>query len=118
MTEVDAVKSFLEDVDSILLTDCADYREPESFQKFLDCAEHNEWRAARAQERRALQLRRVMDVVPTPPGVKPIKSRYVYNKRKYNKDGFIKKNKARLVALEYGQVPGDDVFNLFTCSKV
>ena len=40
--EVDAVKSFLDDVDSILLTDCADYREPETFQESLDCAEHNE----------------------------------------------------------------------------
>ena len=25
----------------------------ESFQKLLNCAEHNEWRVARAQERRA-----------------------------------------------------------------
>ena len=110
--EVDAVKSFLDDVDSILLTDCADYREPEKFQESLDCAEHNEWRAARAQERRALQLREVMVVVPSPSGVKPIKSRYVY-KRKYNKDGSIKKYKARLVASGYGQVPGVDVFNTF-----
>ena len=48
LMEVDAVKSFLDD--SILLTDCADYKEPETFQESLDCAEHNEWRAARAQE--------------------------------------------------------------------
>ena len=40
--EVDAVKSFLDDVDSILLTDCADCRELELFQESLDCAEHNE----------------------------------------------------------------------------
>ena len=53
-----------------------------------------------------------MRVVPTPPGVKPIKSRYVY-RRKYNKDGSIKKYKARLVALGYGQVSGVDVFNTF-----
>ena len=112
LMEVDAVKSFLDDVDSILLTDCADYRKPETFQESLDCAEHNEWRAARAQERRALQLRGVMVVVPTPPGVKPIKSRYVY-KRKYSKDGSIKKYMARLVASGYGQVPGVDVFNTF-----
>ena len=29
LMEVDAVKSFLNDADSILLTDCADYREPD-----------------------------------------------------------------------------------------
>ena len=34
-------------------------------------------------------------------------------KRKYNKDGFIKKYKARFVALGYGQVPGVEVFNTF-----
>ena len=49
-------------------------------------------------------------MVPTPAGVKPIKWRYVYI-RMYNKDGSIKKYKARLVALDYGQVPGVDVFN-------
>ena len=51
-------------------------------------------------------------MVPTPPGVKPIKSRYVY-RRKCNKDGSIKKYKARLVALGYGQVSRVDVFNTF-----
>ena len=48
LMEVNAVKSFLDDVDSILLTDCADYREPETFQESVDCAEHKEWRVARA----------------------------------------------------------------------
>ena len=51
-------------------------------------------------------------MVPTPAGVKPIKSRYVH-KRKYNKYGSIKKYKARLVVLGYGQVPGVDVINTF-----
>ena len=69
LMEVDAVKSFLDDVDSILLTDCADFREPETFQESLDCAEHNEWRLL--EERRALQLRGIMVVVSTSPGVKP-----------------------------------------------
>ena len=73
MMEVDTVTSLLDDVDFILLTDCADYREPKSFQ------EHNEWRAAHAQERRALQHRGVMHVVPTPPRGKLVKSRYGYD---------------------------------------
>lgn len=49
-----------------------------------------------------------MHVVPTTPGVKPIKFRYVY-KRKHRKDGSFKKYKARLVAQGYGQVPGVNV---------
>ena len=73
MMEVDTVTSFFDDVDFILLTDCADYREPESYQ------EHNEWRAAHAQERRALQHHGVMHVVPTPPRGNLIKSRYAYD---------------------------------------
>ena len=110
--DVDTVTPCLSDVDISLLTDIATYREPETYQESLDCPEHQEWRVARANERRALQERDVMRAVPTPAGVKPIKSRYVY-KRKYNEDGSIKKYKARLVALGYGQVPGVDVFNTF-----
>ena len=41
-----------------------------------------------------------------------LKSHYVYC-RKYNNDSSIKKYKARLVALGYGQVFGVDVFNTF-----
>ena len=78
----------------------------------LQCAEHEGWKRAGAAEREALHARGVMSVVPTPVGVKPIKSRYVF-KRKYKKDGTIRKYKARLVALRYGQVPGVDVFNAF-----
>ena len=36
------------------MTDGAQYRKPETYQESLDCAEHYEWRAARAAERRAL----------------------------------------------------------------
>ena len=63
--------------------------------------------------RHSLQERGVMRVVPTPSGVKPINSQYDY-KRKYNKDWSIKKYKARLVALGYGQVPGVDEFNIYS----
>ena len=72
---VDVDTPCLKDVDYSLMTDCAAYSKPETYQESLDCPQ--EWRAARANERRALQERGVMRVVPTPAGVKPIKSRYV-----------------------------------------
>ena len=74
--DVDTVTPCLSDVDITFLTACATYREPDTYQESLDCPEHQEWRAARANERRALQD--VMRVMPTPAGVKPIKSRCVY----------------------------------------
>ena len=94
------------------MSDSVQNREPESYQESLRCKEAAEWSTVYKLERRALIKRGVMRVVPTPPGVKPIKSRYVY-RRKYNKDGSIKKDEARLVALGYGQVYGVDVFNIF-----
>ena len=47
----------LNDVDDSLMTDCATYSEPETYQESLDCPERQEWRAARANERLALQER-------------------------------------------------------------
>ena len=110
--DVDTMTPCLNDVDYSLMTDSAAYRDPETYQESLDCPEHQEWRAARATERRTLQERGVMRVVPTPAGVKTHQVA-VRLQRKYNKDGFIKKYKARAVALGYGQVPDVDVFNTF-----
>ena len=109
---VDVDIPLLHAADSIFMTDCVSYREPETYQESLDCPEWKEWRRTRKLERDALNSRGVMRVVRTPMGVRPIKSRYVY-KRKHNKDGSVKKYKARLVALGFGQVPGVDVFNTF-----
>ena len=107
------IPSLLQEADCVYMSDSVQYREPESYQESLHCKEAAEWRTARKLEKRALIIERgVMRVMPTPPGVKPIKSRYVY-RRKYNKDGSIKKDEARLVALGYGQVYGVDVFNIF-----
>jgi hypothetical protein len=44
--------------------------------------------------------------------VRPVKSRYVY-KRKFKKDGSLKKYKARHIALGFGQVKRVDVHNTF-----
>ena len=37
--DVDGASSFCDDVDSIFMTDAAQYREPETYQESLDCAE-------------------------------------------------------------------------------
>ena len=67
--DVDTVTPCLSNVDNSLLTDSATYSERETYQELLDCPEHQEWRVARANERRALQERSVMKVVPTLAGV-------------------------------------------------
>jgi hypothetical protein len=105
-------KLLWDNLDYCWLTDMSSYREPETWQESLDCPECKEWRKARAAERSALWKKDVMEVTLRPKGAKPLKSRYVY-KRKYNRDGSIKKYKARLVILGYGQVQGIDVFNTF-----
>ena len=69
-----------------MLSNDVSYREPDTYEESLECAEHVEWSDARQVERTALEQRDVFEVVRTPRGIKPIKSRYVY-KRKYNKDG-------------------------------
>ena len=40
--EVETVSSFLDAMYSVSLTAYAEYRQPESFQESLDCAEHKE----------------------------------------------------------------------------
>jgi hypothetical protein len=100
-----------EAADSLWYTD-DDIREPQTHAESLRCSEHKEWKAARKRERDSIFQKNVMRVVPTPPGVTPIKSKYVY-KKKYDKRGRLKKYKARLVALGYGQVAGVNVWNTF-----
>ena len=58
-----------------------DSREPETQLESLLCAEAPEWRRARKRERDALFERQVMRIVPTSPGARPIKSRYVYKRK-------------------------------------
>ena len=102
----------MEDADS-QLKGCTVYApEPITHQQSVNCAEAKHWSRARRNERLALEKRRVFDVCKIPPGVQPINSKYVY-KRKFNKSGCLKKYKARMVGLGYGQVAGVDVFNTF-----
>ncbi len=106
------IVNLCDESDCALMSNSSTYREPETYEESLTCPEASNWKEARRLERNALFKREVFNVVETPPGVRPLKSRYVF-KRKYNKDGSIKKHKARLVALGYGQRTGIDVENTF-----
>ena len=59
------IPSLLQEADCVFMSDSVQYREPESYQELLRCAEAAEWRTARKLERRALIERGVMRVVPT-----------------------------------------------------
>lgn len=51
------------DVDSIFMSNCITYMEPEIYQESFDCLEHKDWKRAGQQERRALMRCDVMYVV-------------------------------------------------------
>jgi hypothetical protein len=103
---------YLEDADEMMLTDSIYGAEPETYAESQEGPESKYWSRARKNERHAMQKKQVLEVVRIPPGVRPVKSKYVY-KRKFKKDGSLKKYKARMIALGYGQVKGVDVDNTF-----
>ena len=105
-------QDFLKDADADMRT--ADQYEPapETYEQSLKGPEKDYWKRARRNERHALEKKKVLAVVPIPRGVRPVKSKYVYT-RKFNKEGTLKKYKARHIALGFGQVKGVDVHNTF-----
>jgi hypothetical protein len=105
-------EDYLRDADSAMLDPEGYPPEPTTYAESLTCKESKYWSRARRNERHALEKKGVLAVVRRPKGVKPVKSRYVY-KRKFNKDGSLKKYKARHIALGFGQVKGVDVHNTF-----
>ena len=80
LVDVDVLVSLLGEADNIWLTDVVEFRAPETYKESLECPERQEWKHARHCKRKALLQRGVMKVVPTPPNIKPIKSRYVYKR--------------------------------------
>ena len=116
LTEVNAISDpaivqLLMEADEAWFTDEYE-KEPESHAEALRCTDAEHWRKAREDERASLRAKKVFTVTLIPEGVRPIKAKYVY-KRKFTKEGILKKYKARLVALGYGQVDGVDVFNTY-----
>ena len=84
--------------------------EPSSFEQ-ADCDPR--WRQAMSTELQALERNNTWEMVPLPPGHKPIGCRWVY-KIKYHSDGTIERYKARLVAKGYTQVAGIDYQETFS----
>ncbi|KAL6348342.1 hypothetical protein AAG906_005643 [Vitis piasezkii] len=84
--------------------------EPSSFEQ-ADCDPR--WRQAMSTELQALERNNTWEMVPLPPGHKPIGCRWVY-KIKYHSDGTIERYKAHLVAKGYTQVAGIDYQETFS----
>jgi hypothetical protein len=79
----------------------AEINDPTSRREAMASEQRQEWLKAEDSENRALSEKKVMNVVDIEPGMKILKSRYVYKiKRKFGK---ITRFKARLVAMGYGQ---------------
>lgn len=72
----------------------SDLQEPTSY---ADAIKLKHWRNAIRTELKALAENNTWIIVPLPPGVNPIKCKYVF-KTKLNSQGEIERHKARLVA--------------------
>jgi hypothetical protein len=80
---------------------CADPVEPTSEKMAMASAEWQRWVQAKQEENEALAHKKTMTLVKIRPGMKVIKSKYVYKIKK--KFGKIVRYKARLVALGYDE---------------
>ena len=82
---------------------------PESFKEAVN---DPRWRESMQDEIRALRNRGVWRVIPTPGGVRLIKSKYVYRVKK-DWTGKVIKRKSRLVVQGFSQVEGVDYEETF-----
>ena len=84
-----------------MMDDKADPVEPTSDKMAMASPEWKEWKKAKESENESLRMKQAMSVVDIRPGMKIIKSKYVFKlKRKFGK---IVRYKARLVALGYDE---------------
>ena len=86
--------------------------EPDSFKAAMSSSEAEDWHTAMQQEIDSLHRNNTWELVPLPPGRKPIQSRWVY-RLKMNADGSINRFKARHVAKGYTQKEGIDYDETF-----
>jgi transposase InsO family protein len=80
---------------------------PVTYQQAITSPEASDWKAAMDKELTSLEALHVWDIVPRPPNIKIIPTRWVYV-RKLNPDYTHRKFKARLVAQGFRQRQGID----------
>lgn len=79
---------------------------------FEDAAVNEEWMRAMKEELEAIERNKTWRLVDLPDGKDAIGLKWIY-KSKFNADGSLKKNKARLVVKGYAQIPGTDFSETF-----
>ena len=71
-----------------------------------------EWAAAMTEEISAIEKNNTWALVDLPDGKEAIGLKWVY-KSKFNPEGKLERNKARLVVKGYAQIPGTDFLETF-----
>lgn len=89
-----------------------DIRIPKGYADALELPQAKEWLLAMRMEFSSLMKNHTWDLVPTPPGVKIVGSRWVMTV-KFGADGTIKRYKARFVVQGFSQTEGIDYFETF-----
>jgi hypothetical protein len=97
----------LEDIPTSQLDDSAlrciaNYKIPTTYKEAIEFPEKEKWIQAMNKEIKSLQDHRTWDIMPKPPNVKPIKSKWVYA-IKHDPATSTMRYKARLVAAGYSQ---------------
>ena len=75
---------------------------PENFMEAMQSREADRWLAAAEEEIRALDSNNTWTLLPTPPGVRPLPTKWVFSRKAEGE-----RYKARLVAKGCAQRPGD-----------
>ncbi|MFO0359371.1 MAG: reverse transcriptase domain-containing protein, partial [Flavobacteriales bacterium] len=86
--------------------------EPSTFSSAVQGADAAQWKEAMDKELSSLVCNNTWNLVPLPPGRKPIQTRWVF-KIKYKADGSIERYKARHVAKGFSQHYGVDYDETF-----
>ncbi|XP_019182730.1 PREDICTED: uncharacterized protein LOC109177743 [Ipomoea nil] len=80
---------------------------------YTQAVKYSEWRKAMDQEFNALLQNQTWQLVSSQPGMNIIGCKWVL-RTKRKADGSIERHKARLVAKEFNEVPGQDFFDMFS----
>lgn len=83
------------------------YEDPFTIEEALKDVDAKQWRQAMGSEYQSLMQNNTWTLVKLPPGVKPIKCKWVFKKKK-DEHGNVIKHKARLVIKGCSQKPGID----------